>query len=255
MEEPRGSNSAEEFRLIQVLAREGCYQEALERAEQALQGGGLGRKHAAKLFSLVCWLHTMGLRQPCPAAMLAAEEAVRLSYLINDEWVRSEALERLIYACCHIGEIARARAAWEQLSAELERNPAALDEGLCALWTARAAVDFGAGEDEAALAALDRALTYIEAGNLLSQAVLKAARAPALLGLGRIGEVRKLLAVAPLVATADLEWNLTAQALSALDQGEPEGREAARRVMHTVMSAGRADLAARFRSILKRLLA
>lgn len=96
-----GNNSAEEYRTVRALVRDGSYSEALVRACRALESGGLGRRHAAKLNGLACWLLTDPLQQSGPTAVLFGEEALRLADQLNDEWIRCETLGRLILAYCH----------------------------------------------------------------------------------------------------------------------------------------------------------
>lgn len=221
LEEPRWYNSAEEYRTIQSLAREGCYQEALERAERALQAGNLGRKHTARLNALICWLCTAPLHRSGPAAILYGEEALRLANLINDEWVRCEALSRLVPAYCHQGDLPRARAAGEQLLTEVERNPLAVDGGPVTAYLLQAEVARAGGDLEGSLLALDRADNACDRDNQGSKARIRVERLPAVLALGRRADARKLLQhTKPEVVDLLLEWDL-ARAWLTLEEAGP----------------------------------
>lgn len=225
MEEPRWYNSAEEYRTIQSLSREGRYHEALDRASRALAAGQLGRKHAARLNSLVCWLYTEPLNRTCPTAILHGEEAVRLAELVKDPWIKCEALCRLVVAYCQSGAVARAKTACEEIAAEVHIQPGVMQGGKPALLLLEALVAETEGN-------LDRALRLLDeidrADSELAPVVVARMRAHQLRllsCLGRIAEARELAAASiPLVessAAAMLEWAL-GQAWLALETASPE---------------------------------
>lgn len=157
MDEIRWQYGLEEYRAVQQLAREGGYRAALERAYQALLVGGLGRRSAARLHSLLCWIYLFGLKQPSPVAVLHGEEAVRLADLCSDAWIRSEALARLIPAYCQMGDLARANQACDRLEREVGQNELVLLEGRLALWMLRALVSLAEGNSRETAHALIQA--------------------------------------------------------------------------------------------------
>ncbi len=221
LEEPRWFNSAEEYRTIQSLARDGSYREALDRAERALQAGNLGRKHTARLHTLMCWLYTGPLHQSCPAAVLYGEEALRLADLINDEWVRCEALSRLVPAYSHMAEFARARSAADRLVAEVKRNPLAADGGPVGAHLLQAEVARAAGDLQGALHALDLAEAACDRENQAAKARVRVQRLPVVLALGQLAEARRLLQHSkPEGPELLLEWDL-ARAWATLEESGP----------------------------------
>lgn len=192
MEEPRWNTGADEYRCVQLLVRAGRYREALERADQALGCAHLGRKHTARLHSLICWLYTEPLQEPGPVAALHGEEAVRLARLVNDVWIKCESLARLIQTYCCTGDFDRAEFACDEIAAELEDNPVVLDGGETGLWLLRATVAAAAGRDQDCLLALERAEESADPESVFP-ARIRARQGLALLALERRDEARRLL--------------------------------------------------------------
>lgn len=259
MEEPRGynsGNSADEYRTVKALVRDGNYREALERAARAIQTAGLGRKHMAKLHSLSCWLLTEPLQQSGPQAVLFGEEALRLADLVNDEWIRADALARLITAYCHVGDLNRARAAAHRLESELNRNPAALDGGRATFWTLRAGILSTAGLDEPALRALERAEAEVEPHAVHYHTLLPALLLQTLVCLGRCDEAGGLIdrhRTAP-VGDAELEWQLGKVWLTFRQAGATAARPQLEALIDRARTAGLIGLEARTTMLLAQSL-
>lgn len=251
----------EEYRSVQELIRNGKCQEALERARQALMAGRLGRRNAARLNSLACWLYVSVLQEPSPAAVLHGEEAVRLADLCSDEWVRCEAWSRLIPAYCHLGDLARAQQGCEALACELEKNVMVLAGGWASLWLLRALVAMAGGD----FAQADRCL--LEANEVAGtgvpgvsdrirqhREVIEALGAP-----DRTGpvEARRRVRTVCLEGDGDLATRVRAVAMEAL-LAEPHdallAQEHARDALYKAIAIGRADLARLVRSRLAHLL-
>ncbi len=218
VEEPRGFNSAEEYRAVQGLVRGGKYRDALVRAERALMVGRLGRKHTARLHSLICWLYTEGLHRTCPAAILHGEEAVRTAGLVSDAWVKCEALSRLVQAYCHMGQGDRAQEALDAIRAEFDRNPGVLTGGHPALCLLAATVAVTRGEERVGLALLKEGEGLAEQDATV-HARLRTQRAFILLGQGALEQVRSLvregIAQEETAQTARLEWRAAGAWLAA----------------------------------------
>lgn len=157
LEESRWSQSTDHYRTIQALVREGRREEALDRGVNALLSGQLGRKTAARIHSLLCWLYTQVFHRPSPAAALHGEEAVRLAELIYDPWIKCEALARLVHAYCQLGDISRARATSARLAAEVKKNATVLPGGATTLLLLQATVAATEENWPEVLAALEKA--------------------------------------------------------------------------------------------------
>lgn len=245
MDDTHWNGGAEEFRALQGLARDGRHQEALERAAAVLMAGNLGRRHAARIHSLTCWLYTDGLHQSCPAAVLHGEEAVRLSEQIVDPWVKCEALSRLVHAHCHLGDVARARAACEAVAVEVARNAGNIDGGMATVWTLRAAVAAATGDEEAALAALERAETEAAGGNADIMASIRSRMVPALLSCGRRAEALQVVAQAPPVGPQEsLDWAIATAWVSLEASGPAQARPLIQDVMDRAQTSGNLSAAA-----------
>jgi hypothetical protein len=237
VEEPRWWGSAEEYRAVQLLVRDGRYQEAVDRARLALAEGCLGRKHAARLHSQICWLFTEHLPMS-PAAALHGEEAVRLAVLVNDQWIRAEALARLVYAYCALGDLARARTALQDIAREVEENDAAIVGGLAALRQLEATISAAAGDEGQCLAQLEQAEAL---GGQYPPAVgarIRLQRLGALLEYGRVAEARRLIRLGAQPGENDLEWDLARAWLAALDSPPPEAEAQVGAVAARVREAG-----------------
>ncbi|HWI63275.1 MAG TPA: hypothetical protein VNT75_15660 [Symbiobacteriaceae bacterium] len=225
MEESRWHNSAEAYRAVQALVRDGRYQEAVERAQRVLLDGGLGRKHAARLHSQICWLYVEQMQRVCPAAVLHGEEAVRLAELVKDQWIRTEAFFRLTHAYCRLGDLTRARHACGEVARELEQNEAALAGGPPALLQLEATLAEAAGDE-------DGCLTSLVLAEELSLGFAPAVRARiflqhalCLLAFGRWRAAAELLAEHGRGAAggpdAQLEWELAHSWLEVATQPGP----------------------------------
>lgn len=140
LEEPRWYSSAEAYRTILGLIREGRHHEALQRADEALGADQIGRTKAARLHSLICWLYTEELQQASMVAILHGEEAVRLAGALHDPWIKCEALALLVRAYCQVGDLARANQACDAIGDEVALNAAALSGGCASLLLLRATV-------------------------------------------------------------------------------------------------------------------
>lgn len=260
MEETRGQHGREEYRSVQELVRAGRYQEAVERARRALIRGGLGRRNAALLNSLVCWLY-VSLQEPSPAAVLHGEEAVRLAELCKDEWVRAEALARLIPAYCHMGDVARAEQGCERLATELGRNEMVILGGWAAFWMLRTLVAMAAGDLEQAARCLDRAEEAAgpEEPGVSERIAQYRGMIEALGAPDRAGpvEARRRARTVCLEGDGDLALTVRGVAVEAL-LAEPYdalvAQEHAREALHRAITIGRADLARLVRSRLAHLL-
>lgn len=261
MDDIRGQGGMDEYRSVQELIRAGRYEEALERARQGLIGGGLGRRYAARLNSLVCWLYVSVMQAPSPAAVLHGEEAVRLADLLRDEWIRCEALSRLVPAYCHLGDITRAEASCETLAEELARNEMVIPGSWAALWLLRALVAMAAGELDQAGRYLDRAeeiggtgVPGVSERIRQHRQVIEALGAP-----DRTGpvEARRRARTVCLEGDGDLALAVRGVAMEAL-LAEPHdalvAQEHAREALHRAITIGRADLARLVRSRLAHLL-
>lgn len=261
MEEIRWQNGMEEYRAVQELARGGRYQEALERARRALMGGRLGRRYAARLNSLACWLYVSALEDPTPAAVLHGEEAVRLADLVSDEWIRCEALSRLIPAYCHMGDLRRAEQGCEALARELEKNDAVIPGGWPALWLLRTLVAIAAGELEQAGSYLDRAQEVAGPGAAgvserirAHRVVVEALGAPDRTGAA---EARRRACTVYLEGDGDRAVTVrgvTMEALLAEPHDSLVAQEHAREALQRAIAIGRADLARLVRRRLAHLL-
>jgi tetratricopeptide (TPR) repeat protein len=214
-------NSAEEYRAVQGLVREGRYREAVERARQAVQDGDFGRRHSAKLHSQICWIYNEYLPAD-PEAVLHGEQATRLAELYGEPFVKSEALSRLVVAYCRLGDIDRARAACEQIARVMEEQPLALSAGRADLLMLEALVCEAAGDLEGRIAVLQEAE---EAAAAFSVAVVERVQlqlARALIDVGRWAEARKALGVEDNPSIIEpLEWKITRVWLE-LGEGGPE---------------------------------
>jgi hypothetical protein len=225
LDEPRWYHSAEEYRAIQGLTRDGRYQEALDRAGLALTAGFLGRKHAARLNSLICWLYTEPLNQTCPRAILHGEEAVRLAGLVNDEWIKCEALARLVVAYCHVGDTDRARIACQELAVESAKNEGAITGGNATVRLLEAIIAGVEGDDLSSLVSLEEAEQLTDDTFPLALAHIRAQRLCRLVWTGRLPEAQAVAArgipEVPQESTPYLEWGL-ARAWLAVEAKEPE---------------------------------
>jgi tetratricopeptide (TPR) repeat protein len=251
----------DEYRSVQELVRGGQYQEALERARAALVFGRLGRRYAARLNSLVCWLYVSGLQEPSPAAVLHGEEAVRLADLCNDEWIRCEALGRLIPAYCHLGDVDRAEQGCEALARELERNEVVIAGGWASLWLLRALAAMAAGDLERADHCISRAQEA--AGPGLPEMVERIRQhrevVEALGEPDRTGavEARRRARTLCLEGDGELALAVRAVAMEALLAEQHDAlvaQEHAREALHRAIAIGRADLARLVRRRLAHLL-
>lgn len=193
MDDSRWYNSAEAYRAVQTLVREGRYQEAVDRAQRVLRDGSLGRKHSARLHSQICWLYMEQMHKACPAATLHGEEAVRLADLVGDQWIRSEALARLVHAYCRLGDLDRARQACRDVARELENNENALTGGTAALLQLEAVIAQAAGDGEGCLSALHLAEELSRGQPPLIRARVYLQKAQAFLEFGRIDEAGEIL--------------------------------------------------------------
>ncbi|MFZ5815088.1 MAG: hypothetical protein ACOY93_07265 [Bacillota bacterium] len=259
MEEIRGQYGMEEYRAVQELAREGRFAEAIDRACRALINGRLGRRYAARLNSLVCWLYVSSLQEPSPAAVLHGEEAVRLADLCKDEWIRCEALARLVPAYCHMGDVERADQTCEALAGELERNEMLIPGGWGAFWLLRSLVAMAAGELEQACRWLDRAEEATGSGVPgLSDRIRQHRQVLEALGdqTGAV-EARRRARTVSLEGDGELAVTVRKVAMEAL-LAEPHdalvAQEHARDALHRAIAIGRADLARLLRKRLAHLL-
>lgn len=261
MEEIRWNQGMDEYRSVQELVIGGRHREALERARKALMMGRLGRRNAARLNSLVCWIYVTGLQEPSPAAVLHGEEAVRLADLVNDEWVRCEAWSRLIPAYCQLGDLARAEQGCEALSRELERNEMVIVGGWASLWLLRALVALAGGEFQRAERCLQLAeesagpdLPGVSERIRQQREVIEALGSP-----DRTGpvEARRRARTACLEGDGELATAVRAVTMEAL-LAEPYdalvAQEHAREALHKAIAIGRADLARMVRRRLAHLL-
>lgn len=267
MEESRGQHGVEEYRSVQELVKQGHYHEALERAHGALIQGQMGRRMAARLNSLLCWLYVSGLQEPSPTAVLHGEEAVRLAELCGDAWVRCEALTRLVPAYCQMGDLGRAEQGCEALASELQQNEMVIPGGWGALWLLRALVATAAGDLERAQLCLDEVqglmqgppepdLSPSDLRRRLKehQAVIEALRAP-----DRTGpvEARWRARTCCLEGDGDRAQAVRAVAVEALLAEPVDGPAAqahAQVALHRAIAIGRTDLVRLFRRRLAHLL-
>lgn len=261
MEEIRWQHGMEEYRSVQELVRLGRYREALERARKALLVGRLGRRYAARLNSLVCWLYVSCLHDPTPIAVLHGEEAVRLAALCSDEWIRCEALSRLIPAYCHLGDLARAEQSCELLGREMGRNEMVIPGGWPAFWLLRALAAMAAGDLERGRECLDRAeetagpgVPGVSERIRQHREVIEAWGTPDRAGAV---EARRRAGTVLLEGDGDQALTVRAVAVEAL-LVEPVdtlvAQEHAREALHRAIAIGRADLARMVRSRLAHLL-
>jgi hypothetical protein len=193
LEDPRGYNSAEEYRAIQELVREGCHLEAIDRAQSALASGQAGRKHAARLHCLICQVCTEELRRPSPVAILHGEEAVRLAGMLRDPWIKCDALARLVQAYCETGDRARASAACEAIAVEVACNDAVIPGGLATLLVLKAQVAAAAEDWASALALFEQAEAVLAPEFRAIAVQIYAGKVRALLEQGSEAQLRSLL--------------------------------------------------------------
>lgn len=292
VEEIRWHNSAEEYRTIQELARQGRCAEALDRAHKVLVVGQMGRKQTARFHSLVCRVWTDDLQQGSPAAVTHGEEAVRLARLVNDPWVKCEALATLVTANLYLGDPGQAAVALIELSTEVRQNPAAIPGGRATVCMLDADLAIAEDDPAAALGSLEQALAQVGGERLEQIARIRVRQAAILLDMGRPAEARQALsAVDSLPAPADaLQLDLTrarlalaescpaeasllvgrafelahhlgspagitqALSLQALLAEGPEARTLAHQALHRAITARRADLVKQIRMKLQPLL-
>lgn len=261
LEEIRWQHGMDEYRSVQELIRSGRFQEALERARRALMVGRLGRRYAARLNSLICWIYVSALQEPSPAAVLHGEEAVRLADLCNDEWIRCEALSRLIPAYCHLGDLVRAEQGCESLKRDLKRNEMVIAGGWASLWMLRALVAMAGGDfsqaDRYLLQASEMAGTGVPGiSDRIRQyrEVIEAVLAP---DRTDPTEARRRARTVCLEGDGERATTVRAVAMEAL-LAEPYdalvAQEHAREALHKAIAIGRADLARMVRSRLAHLL-
>lgn len=193
MEEPRWYNSAEEYRAVQTMFRMGRYREALERANSALVAGYLGRRHAARLHTLICRLYTEELHQTCPAAVLHGEEALRIADLINDAWIKCDTLFWLVQAHARMGDIGRARAACDEVERELEQNEAVIAGRYASLHLLHAVIAMADGHEERCLVDLRQAEAMLCHGAAEVAPRVRVMKLGALLSNGHHHEARRML--------------------------------------------------------------
>lgn len=247
VQEPRWQGSAEEYRAIQALVRSGRYQEALDRAERVLQVGQMGRKHAARLHSLICWLHTDGILRPSPIAALHGEEAVRLAELAGDEWIKCEALSRLVHAYCQMGDAPRAHSACQAIAAEAERNDAVITGGLVALRQLEALVAATAGDVVGCLSRLEEAENVAGKVAPAVAARVRVQKVGALLEHGRYAEASRVLKQSPPSpqAGADaLEWEIARAWLAVAESPAEQSRPLLEDVSRRAQASGNTAAAA-----------
>lgn len=216
----RWQNGTEAYRAIQAMVREGRFHEAADATARLLAAGGLSRKQAARLHLQMCWLFTEFF-PPGPEAALHGEQALVLADLMNESYLRAEALHRLVLAYCSLGDVGRACEAWEQLAAIVFESDTAIAGGEAALLALRAAVARAEGDEGARLSALERAeaaaLRYPDAVG----ARIRLQRALALLEAGRVGDARPMLGGSqrPPAGVDHAEWALARAWLAAADVG------------------------------------
>jgi hypothetical protein len=187
-------NSAEEFGTLEALVRQGRHLEAIDRARLTLLAGQAGRRSAARLHTLICRLYTEELHQPCPAAILHAEEAVRLAEAVRDPWIKCEALSRIVHACCQVGDLCRAAFACHALGAEVERNAAVIPGGQAAVLMLRATVAMAGEQWRLAMDLLQEAEAAGSEAAPEVAARVYASKLVVLLESGAYDEARALLA-------------------------------------------------------------
>lgn len=257
LEDAHWQRGMDEYRAAQEFARDGRFREALDRARRALEAGGFGRRWAARLNSLICWLSVSGLQEPSPAAVLHGEEAVRLAGLCNDEWIRCEALARLVVAYCHIGDISRAEDSCAELARALDENELIIPGGWGALWLLRALVHHAAGDLVQARRCLDLAE---ESSGVGSPEVADRVRRQRMV-IEAMGASAKTMA--PEVPTLRLDGDgdlavrvrtMVMAALLAEGEDGPTARAHARTALHRAIEIGRTDLAQQVRRRLAHLL-
>jgi hypothetical protein len=259
LNEPRWYDSAEEYRTIQGLVRQGRHREAMERAQYALRSGRLSRRQAARLHSLICWVYTEELHQISPAAVLHGEEAVRLANLLGDAWIKCEALARLTHAYCRMNDIRRARAAVETIDAEVSQNEGALTGGTAALFVLRATVASAESNATECLRFLEEAEAASDSVSLELKARICQQKVGVLLEHERYDEARQVLAAQALRddgPSPGLEWEMARAwlALAEAPENGVEARRMANQALQRTFAAGRLDLARRFRRRLGHLL-
>lgn len=256
MEEPSGPSNPESMRSIMALARQGALEEAQNHAVQAIQAGGLGRKQAARYHLLLSSILIDVAEEPHTAAILHAEQAVHLAELGGDQWVRSQALERLARAAAQCGEPELSRSACDRLEEELHRNVAAIDGGFRQLWRLRTRVAVAAGEDEAAMEASERALEAAGDADVLARAQIRMDRVPVLLSMDRLDEARRAAeAASALGMETRVDCQLARLVLGVLQEPDASDRaRLARQAVEACIASGRADLCHRYRRLLSPFL-
>jgi tetratricopeptide (TPR) repeat protein len=218
-------NSAEEYRAVQGLVRDGRYREAMERAQQALLDGQLGRQRAARLHTQLCWVCTEHLPAG-PEAVLHGEQAVRLAELLGDAFVKAEALSRLVGAYCRVGDTDRARVACEQIARVLQEQPLALPAGRADLLMLEAMVCSAAGDTPGRILALQEAEQAASAFSIHIVERVQLQLALALIEVGRCDEARRALGEEDTPTVFEpLEWKI-ARVWLALAEGEAEAASA-----------------------------
>lgn len=242
MEESRWYNSAEEYRTVQGMFRMGRYREALERANAALVAGYLGRRHAARLHTLICRLYTEELHRTCPAAVLHGEEALRIADLINDAWIKCDALFWLVQAHARMGDVARARAACDEVALELERNEAVIAGRYASLYLLRAAVAMAEGHDDRGLAELQQAETMLGQGAAEVAPRVQVLLLGALLANSQYSEARRRLDEGTPDVGDDtmllLDWAVYRAWLATVESPRAQARAAVQDVLERADSAG-----------------
>ena len=193
MDDSRWHDSAEEYRAVQTMFRLGHYREALERAKAALVAGYLGRRHAARLHTLICRLYTEELHQTCPAAVLHGEEALRIADLINDDWIKCDTLFWLVQAHARMGDLGRARAACDEVAVELEQNEAVMAGRYASLYLLRAAIAMADENDEHCLVELRQAESMLGQGAVEVAPRVRVMKLGALLANSHYREARRTL--------------------------------------------------------------
>jgi tetratricopeptide (TPR) repeat protein len=258
VDESRWYNSAEAYRAVQGLVRDGRYREALDRALLVLQDGALGRRHTARLHSQICWLYIEQMHQTCPAAALHGEEAVRMAELVRDQWVRTEALSRLVHAYCRLGDLERARDACREIARELEANDQALVGGHAALLLLEATVALAEGDAESCLSALQLAGELAESFAPALRMRVRLQQALSLLEFGRPVAARQVLGQESpppgLGPEGALEWDLARAWLAVAELPPDEALSTVDELADRAVSAGHAAVMAQCLA-LKALLA
>lgn len=201
----------DEYERILGLVEQRRFDEALVRGQVLLEQPETAALIKAKTHNLLSWLLLEGLRRPVPAALLHAEEAIRIACRLGEREIELQALLNLAAAAYQHGDYEAAEGTYRRAEALLESAPAPLPAVRTLILQGLSDVAAARGDLEQALQLLDRAEAALGSeGSQVLLAELFRRRAILLLRMGRPKEAGRELGKAeqplPLGERPGLWW-------------------------------------------------